>query len=209
MTTSTRKRSTRKTYTPDPVKVQERTDRRIALLDKKNAYVQEMEACKNDQERRQRQPFQEFLAMVDRIMAHRAKPYSASNFLLIYLQDSNASWLNTFKGWIKLGYVVKEGEHSHIEIIAPHERKNKKGEEDDELKKVGFHFVHMYDFSQVKPLEGKDLALPAAIIVESTLTYAQEEMVHTITSTKHLSPYERAAAILAQLEDEEEGEEED
>jgi hypothetical protein len=204
MSTSTKKRSTRKSYTPDPVKVQERTDRRIALLDKKKTYVQEMEACKNDEERRQRQPFQEFLAMVDRLMAHRKKPYSVGNFLLIYLQDSNASWLNTFKGWLALGYCVREGEHSHIEIIAPHVRKSKKNVEDEELKKVGFHFVHMYDFSQVKPLEGKEQALPGAIIVEDTLTYAQEEMVQTITSTKHLNPYERAAAILAQLEDEEE-----
>ena len=193
----------KKKFVKDPAKLAERTARRIALLDQRKAFLEEMEACKTDEEKQQRIPFQEIIAMIERIMANKEdkKPYSTPNFILIYFQKSDASWLHTFKGWLDLGYCVKKDEQG-IEILAPHEMKKANEDDQDELAKMGFHFVNVFDYSQVQPLEGREVTPPE--VVEF---WASDDSLNDLPEVVQvapviLSPYQRMAALLRQEEGE-------
>lgn len=80
--------------------------------------------------------------------------YSFGNCILIAMQKPEASMVQGFQAWKKLGRWVRKGEKG-IGIIAPMVYRNKEAEtEEDDRTIRGFKVVHVYDVSQT---EGKEL----------------------------------------------------
>ena len=91
----------------------------------------------------------EYLAMMARF-----PKYSFNNTLLIYLQSPDASLVQGFHAWRKLGRTVIKGQKG-IGIIAPMiGKKDDVSSTDDEKRIFGFKVVHVFDVSQT---EGDDL----------------------------------------------------
>ncbi len=78
---------------------------------------------------------------------------SLSNQLLVALARPDATFVASFKAWLKLGYCVRKGEHA-IRIIAPlavKERDRTTGEETGKTITL-FKTVFVFDAAQVDPL---------------------------------------------------------
>ena len=69
--------------------------------------------------------------------------FSETNKILILHQRDTATDLESYNGWKNRGYCVRHGEHS-IRLYAPHPRAT-------DAEKTGFHFMHVFDISQVEP----------------------------------------------------------
>lgn len=94
-------------------------------------------------------------------MACNLGNYSANNILLILIQRANATHVEGFKTWQKLGRQVRKGEKG-IAILAPRkkwiEKENDEGRLERRLIVTGFSVVHVFDISQT---DGPALATPA------------------------------------------------
>ena len=86
-------------------------------------------------------------------MMARFPKYSFNNTLLIYLQSPDATLVQGFHAWRKLGRTVIKGQKG-IGIIAPMIGKKEEAESTDEKRVFGFKVVHVFDVSQT---EGDDL----------------------------------------------------
>ena len=109
--------------------------------------------------------------------------YSASNAMLLYLQNPEASYVKGYKAWNKLGRYVKKGA-TGIAILAPllgkvevfKEPENKAeyhdAEGEKEVKKVvkGFRVVYVYDIADT---DGDDSQIP--ILVKGLAGNSEEE----------------------------------
>ena len=108
-----------------------------------------------------REPFQRFL----RFLANNPN-YSPRNVLLILQQKPEATRTKGFKGWLKEGRCVREGQrgirinanfqrNDEEELLPPNQRKRKK-------EKPAFRRISVFDISQTVALEGAGEQLPAA-----------------------------------------------
>lgn len=88
------------------------------------------------------------------LLASKMSSYSLRNLSLIYLQYPNAVNVAGFVTWKKLGRIVKQGEHG-IKILAPRKYKLKDEDEND-VERLGFSVVNVFDYSQTKPLKKND-----------------------------------------------------
>ena len=81
----------------------------------------------------------------------RFPSYSFNNQILIYLQAPDATRVQGFQSWKKLGRKVKKGEKG-IGIIAPMVyRKDKDASPESDEKTIrGFKVVHVFDVSQTE-----------------------------------------------------------
>lgn len=102
-----------------------------------------------------REPFQRFL----RFLANNPN-YSPRNVLLILQQKPEATRTRGFKGWLKEGRCVREGQRSirinanfqrddEEELLSPDQRKQKK-------EKPTFRRISVFDISQTIALEGEE-----------------------------------------------------
>ncbi|MGH3370878.1 MAG: ArdC family protein [Nocardioidaceae bacterium] len=86
---------------------------------------------------------------------------SLNNQLLVALSCPDATFVAGFKAWLALGYCVRKGQRA-IRIIAPMPVKARDDAEDhdegEELRRVLFKGVSVFDRSQVAPLDGVEPA---------------------------------------------------
>ena len=99
--------------------------------------------------------------------------YSFGNTMLIYMQNSQASYVMGYKAWNKLGRYVKKGEKG-IAILAPCFKKvttfkepedkavynDEAGEKEEKRIIGGFRIAYVFDLSQT---EGSDEQLPVLV----------------------------------------------
>lgn len=88
------------------------------------------------------------------LLASKMSSYSLRNLSLIYLQYPNAVNVAGFMTWKKIGRIVKQGEHG-IKILAPRKYKLKDEDEND-VERLGFSVVNVFDYFQTKPLKKND-----------------------------------------------------
>lgn len=90
--------------------------------------------------------------------------YSANNWMLIYVQRPNATYVASFARWKQLGRSVRKGEKG-LQILTPVKFTKKDADgsvkrdaDGNEIAGLAFKVGHVFDYSQTEPR--KDVAEP-------------------------------------------------
>jgi hypothetical protein len=103
--------------------------------------------------------------------------YSFSNTLLIYSQNSSASYVAGYRKWQSFNRYVRKGEHG-MKILAPLKYKAKDDETGDDLFKIrGFRLVSVFDISQT---DGSDESLPVLVSGLKCSVEREDDIYRTI-----------------------------
>lgn len=90
-------------------------------------------------------------------LARKFHHLSPMNQLLVAIQDPEATYTKTFKGWLTLGRCVRKGEKSRIRIFQPRPFKvEAKKESEEDRFGVGFKLIAQFDIRQTDLLENFD-----------------------------------------------------
>lgn len=113
------------------------------------------------------QPGTSLLPVLD--LMSRFAHYSLHNQLLIFLQRPLATRVMGFQAWRQAGYQVRKGEKG-IAIYAPMRFKSESPDADEPTSRLRFRVAHVFDITQVDPIDGQAIIQPAAPSSAAPLT---------------------------------------